>query len=246
MGGDRGEMSRSPIHGDIISFCTKGADLDVGRLRINLGGKPKLSAKAGAWPVVEQAGGSSPQQPPAPQASKDVVVEMSVPKQEGDGLQGWVVTAGYSLFGMALALCNLLSVPSAGQVCSAVCPLPMCCLMAQGLAVAAFGQRVLGVSLFACAWALPLVCAAWSLLLATPLVLFLAGVQAWVAWHWAGCLCCGGLCASLALAFLGPAYGVEPRWGTTVALFFLVVLCVMASLGRLGVARAAFRVKCLV
>lgn len=235
-------MSRSPIQGDIISFCSKGAELDASRLRLNLGGKPKLSTKPAAWPVVEP----TPSPPPPAPPNKDVVVEMSVPRQEGEGLQGWVVTAGYSFFGMALALCNLLSISSAGRVCSAFCPLPMCCLMTQGLAVAAFGQRVLGLCLLACAWALPLVCSTWSLVLAAPLVLFLAGVQAWVAWHWAGWVCGAGLCASLALALVGPSYGVESRWGTTVALFCLVVLCVLASLGRLGVAKAAFKVKCLV
>ena len=220
-------MSR-PLGGDVISFCKGPEAIDPSRMRISLGkAKPSLQPKQ--WPTVEA--------PP-----KEVVVEMSAPREE-EGLQGWAIPAGYTLFGMALAVCNLLSLPVASQVCSAACPLPVCCLLAHGLALAAFGQRGLGLCLALAAWLLPLVCSLWSLAYAAPLAVFLAGVQAAVAWHWAGGLCLLGLAGSLALAFLGPAHGLEARWGTTLALFFLIVLCVLASL---RLTRAAFRVKCVV
>ena len=214
-------MSRPPLDGDIISFCKES--VDPSRMRISLKPKPKPP-----WPAC-----------PEP---KEVVVEMSAPREE-EGLQGWAIPAGYALFGFALALTNLLSVPVASQLCSALCPLPVCCLLGHGLALAAFGQRALGVCLAIAAWVLPLVCAQWSLTLAIPLAVFLAGVQLLVAWHWGVVPCFVGLLCSVVLTVVGPAQGVEARWGVTLTLFFLILLCVLASL---RFARAAFRVKCVV
>ena len=115
---------------ELPSLC-QCMDPHACRPRFNIvGGKPKLSAKPGAWSLASDGAGLASQHW-GPQPGKYVVVEMLAPKQEGDGLQGWVVTATYSLFGIALALCSLLSVPSASRVCTADCPLPMCSAAAE-------------------------------------------------------------------------------------------------------------------
>lgn len=242
-------MSRSPINGDVISFCGKGMEnltsIDAGRLRIHIGSKPRMSAKPSAWPAVEE-----PPAPP-PTASKEIVLEitqsLSPPtRQESapEGLHGWIIALGYVLFGVIMALSNLLTLPRAGWVCSAVCPLPMLCLWAQGFVVAGLERRrpLLGIALAVCAWPLPLMCSQWSLVWAAPLMLALAGLQALVSRHLGGLACLLLTGGSLCLALV-PVSGLDPKWGVTLAVFFLVGGSVLASLCG---GRVMFRVKYIV
>ena len=229
-------MSRSPINGDVITF-SKGMEsltgIDAGRLRVSFGSKPRLSAKPSAWPVVEE--------PIPPPCQKEVVLEMqgAQPRVEPEGLQGWAVAGGYVAFGMGMALTNLLSLSYGSQVCSALAPLPMACLLAQAVSAVGLDRRPLCAGgLVLSAWCLPLVCARWTLAWFAPLAIVLAGAQACLG-GWAGLLAGLGALGSLGLELLGPYQGVDARWGATLACFCLVVLCAVTASGG----RAVFRVR---
>ena len=243
-------MSRSPIHGDVITFCGKGMEninsIDTGRLRLNLGSKAKPSISKPVWPVVEDQALHQSLSPQPPQ-TKDIVVEMqtitlrSAERQVEnlEGLHGWAIAVGYMLFGMCMALANLLTLPCS-HICVAASPIPMLCLLGQGLAVCGVDrQRHIGVLLCLCAWPVPLVCALWSLVSAAPLLCILAAGQCAASRHWGSVLCVFGLLSSLGLALYGPGQGLDAKWGVTLSIFFLVSLCVVSSLSG----RAVFRIK---
>lgn len=237
-------MSRSPINGDVIAFCGKGMEnltsIDPGRLRIQIGSKPRMSAKPSAWPVVEEPAQAAPAPPPG----REVVLEMQplpASRQEPpEGVHGWVLALGYALFGVAMALSNLLTLPNLGLVCSLACPLPMLSLWAQASVVAGLDRRpLLGAALACCALPLPFACSQWSLVWGGPLIVLLAGLQALACRGWGGAVCFVFSVASLCLA-LSPTGGLEPKWGVTLSLFFLVGGCVLASLGA---GRVVFRFR---
>ena len=239
-------MSRSPINGDVIAFCGKGMEsltsIDASRLRIQIGSKPRMSAKPTAWPVVEEPAQAAPA--PQPQI-REVVLEMqplpACRQEPTEGLHGWAIALGYVLFGLPMALSNLLTLPNLGLVCSVACPLPMLSLWAQAVVVAGLDRRrpLLGFALACCALPLPFMCSQWSLVWGAPLILLLAGLQALACRHWGGAVCFLFSFASLCLA-LFPMGGLEPKWGVTLSLFFLVGGCVLASLSA---GRVVFRVR---
>ena len=191
--------------------------------------------------MVEEA---VPAQAGPAHTNKEVVLEMQThPKQQPEsapeGLQGWAIALGYVVFGVSMALANLLTLPQ-GLACSLACPLPMLCLWAQAFVVAGLDRRrpLLALALALCAWPLPIACSRWSV--AWPLVLSLAGLQALACRHWGGAVCFVLTGASLCLALSPPIQGLEPKWGVTLALFFLVGGCAMASLSG---GRVVFRVR---
>lgn len=224
-------MSRSPLSGDVITFSKEGADA---RLKIHIGPKPRSKP----WPIVEE-----PNAPPAPK-DKEIVLEMQPLARQPEpteGLHGWSLALGYSLFGVSLALSNLLTLPHTPLVCSLACPVPMLCLWAQAFAVG-LSRRSVAVILACCAFPVPLVCSLWSLFWGAPFIVFLAGVQAIACRHWGGALCLVLTLASLSLAF-SRIPGLEPKWGVTLSVFFLVAGCVLASLCA---GRVVFRVRYIV
>ena len=145
---------------------------------------------------------------------------------------------GYALFGVALALCNLLTLSSSRLVCSALCPIPMACLVLQALS---FDSR-LAVSAVLCTLLIPLECAVWNQYAVIPYCVVLAltvtlatpkkGVVVWASFT--------GLVLTLGLALPIQALGLDPKWGVTLALFFMCLLCVVTSL---SVTRIAYKLK---
>lgn len=97
-------------------------------------------------------------------------------------IHGWALASGYSLFGLCLALCNLLAPQHASKVCTAVSPVPSLCLLLQSLTVVEASSSPESSSLDRCATlgsvglllaacALPSACVFWSPYLAIPLIL---------------------------------------------------------------------------
>jgi len=244
-------MSRSPFD-DVITFC--GRDIDAGRLKIHIGPHPKTIS----WPVVEGLQPAAVKSAitvksnntcieadgPKPGHNKEIVLEMQkLPKTDNnqEGLRGWIIALGYILFGVLMALTNLLTLQYP-LVCSLACPLPMLCLYAQGFIAGLDGRPHLGVALACSALPLPFMCSQWSLPFGAALILALACLQAVASRHIAGVACLVLSLASLCLALL-PIQEIEPKWGITLSVFFLLAECVLSSLiGR----RVVFRIKYIV
>ena len=268
-------MSRNPINEEIYhlgSQLRKGMDsltiADPGRLKVPFGNSGKPPKKQ-SWMTVNAPASECEARPVhALQClhtghplsdMHDVVMDM--PKRQAPAVNsaeprpesywevpGWMLALGYSIFGLGLALCNLLSPQHAGRVCSVLSPIPLLCLILQALTCVDLGHIpghnkqgglwILGpIGLVLSACTLPSACVCWTLHLAVPLVLVLAvsvfhcnlhrDVLAWV--------CFAGVCLALLLALPGPVTVLEPRWGMTVAMFFAGVLCFLAGLGSGGV-----------
>lgn len=151
-----------------------------------------------------------------------------------------MLAVGYTFFGVSLALCNLITPQQAGRVCTAISPVPVICLLLQSLTCNPRRPAGLMAStgLALSAGFLPAVCAYWSHSIAIPFVLVLSAstfscVRRRDALHW---ICMSGVWLSLLLALPLPVQVLEPRWGMTVSIFFLCVLCFLAGLwgGRVG------------
>jgi hypothetical protein len=256
-------MSRAPNRENIAAFCNENlshlADnlttltiADPSRLKIPFGSKGKLSGRQQvAWPVISPLISPEDCQPPLkcaaplqPKSAKqspapEIVLEISTPKEPSSlCMLGWLIPAGYALFGMALALCNLLTLSSSRMVCSALCPLPMACLALQALSFDSW------CSLLAilCASLIPLECAAWNQYAVIPYCIVLAitvtfaaqrrGVVVWVSFT--------GLFLTLGLALPIPALGLDPRWGVTLSLFFM---CLLFTVTSFSVTKVTYKLK---
>lgn len=165
-------------------------------------------------------------------------------------IRGWVLSLGYSVFGLALALCNLLTSASTSRVCTVMSPIPMACLLLQTLFCMDYGIRQgcyasLEVGcLIISALLLPTACVFWSLYISIPLTLLLSlsifscvrqrNILVWA--------CMTGVCLSLIVALPTPILQLlDPKWGMTVALFFLGVSCFLAGMSQSGI---EFKIKC--
>ena len=189
-----------PTVNDIITFAEEGT------LRVQVGSKARLSMKPQSWPVVE-----------AP-------AEVGQPKKE-EAPPSYLFSSGYTLFGLVMALASLLTLPYGERICSACCPMPILSLVCQGLSLG--GQR--GTLLALLGWPVPLLCTLWSIPIYSIYAVLLAGVQAWGIGYQSLpllVLLAGSLLACLA----GPAYGLDAKWGCSVSLFLLLVLCIVSSL----------------
>jgi hypothetical protein len=159
-------------------------------------------------------------------------------------IKGWILSLGYSVFGLSLALCNLFSSAQTSRVCTILSPIPMACLLLQALFCVDYGMRQRNTTylevwcLVVSALIIPTVCVSWSLYMSVPLTLFLSlsavscvrqrGVLVWV--------CLSGVFLSLVVVAPTPIlHFIEPKWGMTVALFFLGVLCFLAGMNSGGV-----------
>jgi len=248
-------MSRPPSRENIAAFCSENlshlADIsnmtisDPNRLKIPFGSKGKLSGRQQvSWPVV----GPPEEDKKAPilksgqtlqkQSSQtEVVLEISNPSEQQTEVSGWCIPVGYAVFGMALALCNLLTLTWSRLVCSALSPLPMACLIGQALS---FDSRY-AIFVVLCAWLIPLECAVWNPYAVIPFCIVLAcaivlavqrrGPLVWMSFV--------GLTLSLGLALPIPALGLDPRWGVTLLIFFLCLLCTVTSLAP----RMTYKIK---
>ena len=167
-------------------------------------------------------------------------------------IHGCFLAAGYAVFGLGLALCNLLAPQHTSKVCTAVSPLPFLCLLLQALSFIDLKREQcdsqenqsrpgrlwpLGPGcLILSACALPSACIFWSLSTAIPLVLVLS-ISVFYCMRRRGVLACASLssvCLSLIVALPAPIQILEPMWGMTVGLFFVCVLCFLAGLGSGG------------
>ena len=165
-------------------------------------------------------------------------------------IKGWVLSLGYSVFGLGLALCNLLTSASTSRVCVVMSPIPMACLLLQTLFCMDYGIRQGNYArleiwcLIISALLLPTACVLWNLYISIPLTLFLSlsifscvrqrNILVWV--------CISGVCLSLIVALPTPTIQLfEPKWGMTVALFFLGILCFLAGMSQGGI---EFKIKC--
>ena len=182
-----------------------------------------------------------PKQRPSPELSLQLNLQKSETCWE---VPGWQLAVGYSLFGLGLALCNLLAPQHASKVCTAASPVPILCLLLQALTSRQDTTQTVwiqcGLVLSACA--LPSACVFWSLHLAIPLVLVLSFSVFQCLRHRdvLACTCLTGVCLALLLALPMPILILESKWGMTVAMFFACVLCFLAGLGNGGV---GFQIK---
>ena len=160
---------------------------------------------------------------------------------------GWLVPTGYTLFGAALVLSNLTIPNAASTTCVCVSPLPMLCLLAHSTIVSFW----VGVCLVVCAWSLPVVCSLWQLPVMTAFSFFLGAVvlvgstvsatststtatstSTTVTSTSTRCLVgvgMLGLSISLLFALTSSLHGIEPKWGASVAGFFLCIMCGLAT-----------------
>ena len=226
--------------------------MDPGRLRVPLGGGCKAHKKQ-SWMTVS---GSTNFNSPNEEADVmfDVVMDVSRPNRGvqsspvspalelnnfnlGNNWQvhGCLLAIGYTVFGMGLALCNLLAPQHTSKVCTALSPIPFICLLVQALTCMELGHRHLGPGgVLLSAFLLPSACVLWSLHFSIPVVGLLSlsvfycmrhrNLLSWV--------CFSGVCLCLLLAIPVPIMQIlEPRWGMTVAMFFACILCFLAGLG---------------
>ena len=209
--------------------------LDPSRLRMPFGSKNHNHNRVSSitnWPVVDALDiMEEPKQEEvvldisaiiSKQAKKDIVTPIK--SDPFIQLQSWALALPYILFLLALALCNLFTLPQpSGRICCvAVSPLPMASLSLQ--AATALSLPV-GFVLFMCALLLPLTCTLGNLPLTAGYITFLAlsmlayirqrGLVAYV--------CSAGAVLSLGQTLLAQ----DPQWGVSVSVFFLGLLCVM-------------------
>ena len=224
---------------EISAFCSENLNLaslsnltisDPSRLKIPFGSKGKFSGRQASWPVIQD-----PEQPPH-NTHIEAVIDIPAVQEEPPHtrVRGWWLPLGYIIFGMSLALCNLLTVPHCQLVCSFLSPLPLICLLGQAMSVQT-PWHSLPVTL--CAFLIPLECSLWNLYCILPFSLCLAcavtlasprrGVVTWIL--------LAGVILSLCLALPIPTLNISPRWGVTISLFFLCLLCAVTSLQAIKV-----------
>lgn len=255
--------------------------LDPNKMRIPFGGGCNGAAKIKrqSWMTVPSNSGnpnpnnSNNSNNPIPDGAEswpetglyDVVMEIPkqsraaltpvTPEPTGRGchweVHGWLLAVGYAVFGLSLALCNLLAPQHTSKVCTGVSPIPFLCLLLQALTCMDYDKSdkikiwALGPGgLILSASALPSACILWSLYMAIPLVFVLSLSVFYCMRHRdvLACVCLSGVCLSLLLALPAPIQILEPRWGMTVGMFFACILCFLAGLGSGGV---GFQIKLL-
>jgi hypothetical protein len=149
----------------------------------------------------------------------------------------YVVPAGYFIFCLALALCNLIQPTMSHAVCIALSPLPMICILAHSVGI----QPVwIGWGLVLCGWLLPSVCALWSVgygvgYLVCMAVFAVAGCRRPIPFV---CLLVVIVCSLLALF---PHWtGVESKLWITVVAFFATLTCAASYVGG---GKIVYRIK---
>jgi hypothetical protein len=207
--------------------------LDPSRLRIPF--PSRNPSRPQQWPTITPL----PEEPKCEEVMLDISSVISKPKQElkrkdsvvQSEIQAWCLSLAYSVFGLSLALCNLLALQqSSGRACcGALSPLPVLCLLLQATTAP---NTPTASALLLCMILLPGVCTLWSLPLLAAFIVLLAlsmlaycrkrGVLAYV--------CSSGAVLSLGQTVLAQ----DPQWGVCVSVFFLGVLCV-SSCERTGV-----------
>lgn len=159
-------------------------------------------------------------------------------------IKGWTLSAGYTFFGLSLALCNLISSAYTSRVCVAMSPIPVACLILQALFCmdqtpnhCSYRRSILSPKaccLVVSALLVPTICISWNIYFSVALILFVSisvvycqkqrGILVWI--------CLLGLCLSLIVATPTHfAKFLDARWGMTVSLFFLGILSFLACVG---------------
>ena len=184
-----------------------------------------------------------PKQSRAIQQIQQIQQIQPISEPTGIEVSGWLLAVGYATFGLSLGLCNLLTPQHTSKVCTGMSPIPLLCLLLQALVCMDSDKREIWFigpgCLIISASILPAACIIWSLYLAVPLMLMLSLSVFYCMRHRAvlPCVCLAGVCLSLLLALPAPIQILEPRWGMTVGIFFLCILCFLAGLGapRVGI-----------
>jgi hypothetical protein len=222
--------------------------------------------KRQSWMTVPSNQGvcSHPITDEMPEANGLYDVVMEIPKQSraiqpiqqiqpiseptGIEVSGWLLAVGYAIFGLSLGLSNLLTPQHTSKVCTGMSPIPLFCLLLQALVCMDIDKREIRFigpgCLIISASIIPAACIIWSLYLAVPLMLMLSLSVFYCMLYRAvlPCVCLAGVCLSLLLALPVPIQILEPRWGMTVGIFFLCILCFLAGL---GVPRVGIQIKTL-
>ena len=142
------------------------------------------------------------------------------PAKSHTTLDAWVFVLTYAIFGIALALCNLFNV-SGRLCCVGLSPLPMLCLL---LHAASSASLPISLALLLCALSLPTVCALWALPVAAAYIT--AAACSLLAFNHGPfqVACCVGAKLSMLLTVVA-----DPRWGVSLAVFFLLLACMLSS-----------------
>jgi len=142
------------------------------------------------------------------------------PAKSHTTLDAWVFVLTYAIFGIALALCNLFNV-SGRLCCVGLSPLPMLCLL---LHAASSASLPISLGLLLCALSLPTVCALWALPVAAAYIT--AAACSLLAFNHGPfqVACCVGAKMSMLLTVVA-----DPRWGVSLAVFFLLLACMLYS-----------------
>ena len=149
----------------------------------------------------------------------------------------YVVPAGYFIFCLALALCNLIHPLMSHAVCIALSPLPMLCILAHAVGI---HPVWIGWGLVVCGWLLPSVCALWSVKYGVGYLICVAVFAV------AGCrrlipLTCLVLVMFSSFMALFPQWsGMESKLWTTVVAFFAALTCAASYTGG---GKIVYRIK---
>ena len=245
----RGNKEISAFCGENLSSLASLTNLtisDPNRLKIPFGGKGKFSGRQASWPVIsdQESNNNSTviQTPSVNLVNQDVVLEISKPNIPiHTKIRGFFIPIGYICFGICLAFCNLMAIQSCQLVCSLLCPFPMTCLMAHAISGCKFQHTLL---IMACAFFVPLECALWNVNSTVPFILILAASVTWAAHKKGATIWILMVCVILSLCLVIPIpnLNLDPKWGITVSLFFLCILCAFTSLSSLKV---TYTVECL-
>ena len=156
--------------------------LDPSRLRVPFPSRqpPSNASKPQQWPTITPV----PEEPKCEEVMLDISSVISKPiskpkppepKRTGVQfeIQAWCLSLAYSVFGLSMALCNLLALQqSSGRACcAALSPLPVICLLFQATTAP---NTPTASALLLCMLLLPGVCALWSLPLAAAFIVLLA------------------------------------------------------------------------
>ena len=156
-------------------------------------------------------------------------------------LHGWMIPAGFSIFGIALALSNLIIPNHTGHICVILSPLPMLCLIFYAFLLPSW----INVSLLVCAWLIPVACSCWHMTLSAMFSIILGCLMALSAGRALGWIFLVMLFISTSLLFpkeffnnfefaTDSQFSKFPiiKWGVTLCFFSLLALCIFATSTR--------------
>ncbi len=246
-------MSRAPINA-AVSEIGRQMDMmtiDPNCLRIPYKNKKSTCPPVNNYPVISLVSEKNEHSNNIGQPSGEITVEIrrtespiaDFPEKAILSISGCFVIAGYVLFSLSLALCNLfLKTSSASPLCILASPVAMLSLTAHAFSMQPLSM---GVGLLISAWVLPTVCSMWSTAATLYYIAFLGISLGLAHWRFSGLF----FLVPLALfVFLSSTpmvvyHGVESQWGISVSVFLVTLLGVFSSR---HLALVKFRLRALV